>query len=344
MPSTAMRSPAATSTRVAGPTLPGAARCGRAVGGQTRDGAARRSASSSRRRGARPAARAADRDSGRSAGRTAGDRGVEIGVLARRGWSRRGSSPRPAGRRARSARPCWCGRRAARRRRSEERPAGVGDRRQRDQRRDPVEQVARRRAHAAGRPAQTETESSMTLPAAKPATASARSSRAGPRAVAGGEHGADRRGGADSRAASTRSTRRSAVRGGAAPIDREPARGQVDARGLRRRAVGRERRARSCRDAAARSAGRRRSDRRVTSAGAGRLAQLDGSIRIGARRPPRAPSGAIERRGSAAALRPRLARPSRQIRCGCGRQTSPPRSRLQADLPRPASGSATSAR
>ena len=101
------------------------------------------------------------------------DRGIEIGVRPRDGACRRGSCRRPAARRSRSARPCWSDRAAAPampsgRRCGPNRPAPAG--------RSPPTASGTVSRDSASAPDHTATDSIMMLLAAKPATASARTS------------------------------------------------------------------------------------------------------------------------------------------------------------------------
>ncbi len=110
---------------------------------------------------------------------------------------------------------------------AEERLARIGDGRHRDQRREPVEQVARAGRHVARRgPAHTETESSMMLAAAKPATARRAAAPARPvvRRIAARRHRTAPAGSRDARCASIsrhrRRRRRRARRASARRVDR----------------------------------------------------------------------------------------------------------------------------
>ena len=145
-PSTPIRSPAATSTSCPASQLLAGARCGSCRRAASTVTAAAFSASSrsAAERGAAAGALveiAADQQEEQERDRRCRNRRA-----GRRGWSRPGSSPgaritpseigtsmlvRPA--------------RSARAGRAEERPAGIGDGRQRDQRLEPVQQVARAR-------------------------------------------------------------------------------------------------------------------------------------------------------------------------------------------------------
>ena len=116
--------------------------------------------------------------------------------------------------------------------RGEERPPGVGNRRHGDQRRDPVQQIASSPGpcdRAAALPAQMPMDSSMTLPAAKPATARARI-RASPGRVLGGGQGRriERHQPIAKRLDRGRPDRVGAF-GGAAPDQAQPAGRHVDA-------------------------------------------------------------------------------------------------------------------
>ena len=174
MPSTGTRSPAQRRIRMPGSISVNRQIVAAAVGAHDRRAARRepRQAAHGRPRllAHHMVERAADQQEEEQRGRR-----VEIGVLAVVDRVVEAQAEGQASRRSRSARPCWCGRAAARdQAEAKENLAGIERAREAPA---PPKSSGKPAGSPASAPDQTETESSMMFMAQKPATASARISR-----------------------------------------------------------------------------------------------------------------------------------------------------------------------